>query len=343
MKSELLQQSAGENPREELPLEVEEVVVLGDEEEMIPVRLDCLYTERLSPCDLFHRRRNGGYIFYAAQGTPFEKRIKDRLLAYGVEYLYIHSGDIPLYFNYVREALTSLVRDPFTPSRKKAEAVHSTCKDIMRRVFDDPRASFINQAHEVITPTVDLIVSDDHAARCLIRLTAYDHSTYVHSTNVGIFGIALARILFHSSSGHDMDRLGAGFFLHDLGKCRTPLEILNKPGPLTGEERGVINRHPEEGCSLLEAGGFLTDEARILTLQHHERDDRQGYPYGLGREDIHPYARICRLADVYEALTSLRPYHQPRSTFQALKFMQERIVSDMDQDLLRHFIRLFRG
>ena len=343
MVSELLQHPGEEATSDELPPGMEDVVVFGAEEEMLPVRLDCLYTERLSPCDLFHRRRSGGYLLYAARGALFEQRVKDRLLAYGVEYLYIHSEDVPLYFNYVRETLTSLVRDPFTPSRKKAEAVHSTCKDIMRRVFDDPRASFISQAHEVITPTVDLIVADDYAARCLIRLTAYDHSTYVHSTNVGIFGIALARILFHSEGGHDMNRLGAGFFLHDLGKCQIPLEILNKPGPLTAEERQVVNRHPEDGCRLLESGGFLTEEARILTLQHHERDDRQGYPNGLGREDIHPYARICRLADVYEALTSQRPYHRPLTTFQALKFMKEKVVSDMDQELLRHFIRLFRG
>lgn len=306
-----------------------------------PIGMDCLYSDLQAPCDLYRRIEGGLFVLFAGKGVPFDLDIKWRMRDVGITELYILEEDVSCFFNYIRDAVSRIVNDPCTPSSKKAEAVHISCRETMKRAFSDPRAAFIQQAHEVIDPTVDLIVKDDNATRCLIKLTAYDHLTYVHSTNVGIFGMALARLIYGHNPNHDMKRLGAGFFLHDLGKCKIPLEILNKPGALTDEERGIVNLHPQDGYTMLQESGFLTNEAEILTLQHHERDDGKGYPFGLQRADIHPYARICRIADIYEALTAERPYHQRRSTFEALKFMQEKILTDVDQELMVKFISLF--
>lgn len=313
----------------------------GGEGELYPIGMDCLHLDLRAPCDLYRRMRTGEFVFFARQGIPFDHRIKASLIEFGVGQLYIQEEDISRFFAYIKETLENIVRDPSTSASKKAAAVHVSCRETMKRAYSDPRASFLQQAHEVITPTVDLIVNDDAATRALIKLTAYDHCTYIHSTNVGIFGVALARIMFGQKSAHDMERLGSGFFLHDLGKCKIPIDILNKPGALTSDERDVVNLHPRNGYDLLKEGGFMTDEAEILTLQHHEREDGKGYPAGLISSEIHPYARICRLVDVYEALTAERPYHQRRSTFDALKFMQEKILTDMDQELMVNFVKLF--
>jgi HD-GYP domain-containing protein (c-di-GMP phosphodiesterase class II) len=138
-----------------------------------------------------------------------------------------------------------------------------------------------------------------------------------------------------------MQALGAGFFLHDLGKCKIPIEILNKPGMLTDEEREIVNRHVLDGYQMVESSGLMTDEARTIILQHHERDDGRGYPNQKKAEEIHPYARICRLADIYEALTADRPYHSSRSSFEALKFMKEHVVSGPDEQVFAGFVKLF--
>jgi HD-GYP domain-containing protein (c-di-GMP phosphodiesterase class II) len=103
-----------------------------------------------------------------------------------------------------------------------------------------------------------------------------------------------------------------------------------------------MQTHPQLGYELLEQTGHMTDEARIIILEHHEKDDGTGYPNGLEARDIHPYARICRLADVYEALTSDRPYHTRQSTFDALKLMKNHVLADIDQQLFTHFVKLFR-
>lgn len=307
---------------------------------MFAVDISYLYPESCAPCDLYKKTVQGEFVFFAQKNTPIIDRVKETLDETLTRTLYIQKDDVDHYFDYVNNELKQLVTNPAVQPEKKAEAVYSSCKTILSKVFEDPRATFINQACETITPTVDLIISNRQATKHLVALTAHDHSTYVHSTNVGIFSIALARIFFGDSAGHDMQKLGMGFFLHDLGKCRIPLAILNKPGPLTPEERQVINQHPEAGYQLLHESGRATEEAQIIALQHHERDDGKGYPFGLHGNDIHPYARICRLADVYEALTCNRPYHKQRTTFEALKIIQEN-MSDLDRELLRCFVQLF--
>ena len=310
-------------------------------EQFLPVALATLQFERAAPCDLYRCVRDEQYVFFAKKGVLFDHDAWDRLIASGANLLYIREEERKLYSNYLKETLVSIVNNPAVSSEKKAKAVHSACLQTLQRTFEEPRAVFLAQACEILEPTVNLIVSDDQATKHLIHLTTYDHSTYVHSTNVGIFSIALARILFSGDKQHNMQALGAGFFLHDLGKCKIPIEILNKPGMLTDEERDIVQRHVLDGYQMVESSGLMTDEARTIILQHHERDDGRGYPNKKTAEEIHPYARICRLADIYEALTSDRPYHNSRSSFEALKFMKEHVVSGPDEEVFAGFVKLF--
>ncbi len=307
-----------------------------------PIDLRCLHPELTAPCDLFLRVGPARYTLFACEGLAFSPHHRENLIETGVEELYINEEDSPVFYRYLTDALTKVVQNPHCPSETKAEFVHAACRDIMTKVYSDPRAVFIEQAHEVLWPAVDLVVRDDRATRCLVQLTAHDVSTYTHCTNVGIFAISLAKIFFGSTADHDLHNLAAGFFLHDLGKCKIPLEILNKPGRLDAGEWDVVQTHPREGHDLLAETGHMTDEARIIILEHHEKDDGSGYPEQLSAADIHPYARICRLADVYEALTSDRPYHTRQTTYNALKLMKERVLADMDQELFEHFVKLFK-
>ena len=105
-------------------------------------------------------------------------------------------------------------------------------------------------------------------------------------------------------------RLGLAAILHDVGMCLVPEEILNKPGPLTTEERNLIKRHPELGAQALRQVCPDADWIADLVLQEHERLGGQGYPRGLQGAEIHEYAQIIGLADTFEALLHVRPYRQ---------------------------------
>jgi len=159
---------------------------------------------------------------------------------------------------------------------------------------------------------------------------------------VGVLGVALAKALFRNSSDHDLQALGTGFFLHDLGKVKVPSEIINKPAALTEEEMKLMRRHPADGYKILVETHQLTEEARVIVLQHHERSDGTGYPRGLRKNEIHLYARLCTLADVYDALTSERPYKKKLAAFEALKLMRAEMLHHFQAELFEKFVLMFR-
>jgi HD-GYP domain-containing protein (c-di-GMP phosphodiesterase class II) len=158
---------------------------------------------------------------------------------------------------------------------------------------------------------------------------------------VGFLGIALAKALYRHSDGHDMEELGAAFFLHDIGKVRVSSGLINKPARLSREEILQMRAHPQEGHDLLRDAGVLSDECRVVILQHHERYDGSGYPLEVSGSDIHPYSRICCMADVFDALTSERSYKKPLPLFEALKLMRDEMAAHFDQDMFRRFVLLF--
>ena len=166
--------------------------------------------------------------------------------------------------------------------------------------------------------------------------------TYTHSVNVGLLAVSMAKVLFRGSSGHDMHELGAGFFLHDLGKVQIDLAILNKPGRLTPEETTVMRRHPALGFKILHEAHQLSEECKTIVLQHHERDDGTGYPKQLRGTEIHLYGKICALADVFDALTSNRPYRKGMTSFDALMLMKKEMINHFQKDLYEKFVLIFQ-
>jgi len=178
-------------------------------------------------------------------------------------------------------------------------------------------------------------------AKNLLTITSYDFYTYTHSVNVGVLSVLISKMLFSKSLAHDMHELGAGFFLHDIGKVRVDPAILNKPGRLTDEEMLKMRAHPYQGYKILKETEHLTEECRIIAMQHHERDDGTGYPNRLRGNDIHLYGRICCIADVYDALTSERPYKQRLTPYEALKIMKEQMISHFRKELFDKFVLLF--
>ena len=233
----------------------------------------------------------------------------------------------------LKEAVTSGMA-----AEKKARIVYWSSLEIMGKLLADPKSEKIAQARGGIFHVVDAVFSEDISTQ-LIKLLRHDFYTYTHSVNVGMLSLLLAKSLFTGSSGHNFDELGAGFFLHDLGKAHIPQDIINKPGPLTETEWEIMKSHPEKGYDLLLNAGQLTEESRVIVMQHHEKENGSGYPLGLKGEEIFLYARICRLADVFDALTSNRPYQAKRSAFDALNLMKKGM--SFDDDLFNKFVRLF--
>jgi HD-GYP domain-containing protein (c-di-GMP phosphodiesterase class II) len=242
----------------------------------------------------------------------------------------------------VENTIDDIASSSRTPVRK-AQAVYHHSLQMVKQLFENPSASFIGSSKRVVGKVVDIILTDDETADCLLKVSSHDEYTYMHSMNVGVYATALAKKIYRGQSGHNLREAGAGFFLHDLGKITTPQSIINKPGRLTPEEMEVMRKHPEESYNILRDTDQLSDECSVIALQHHEREDGTGYPFGLKGDQIHDYARICSIADVFDALTSKRSYREPSTAFEAMGIMRDEMLGHFHKEMLRDFIMLFRG
>ena len=240
------------------------------------------------------------------------------------------------------DTLIKSIHDDHLPPRDKAVIVQKHSFTMMKNMLENPTAENIKEAKKGISQIVNLILKDDATLFYLLNITEHDYYTYTHSVDVGILGVAMAKSLFKNQSNHDIHALGAGFFLHDLGKVDIDKAIINKPGRLTDMEMREMRRHPECGFELLLRTRQLTDESKVIVLQHHERFDGTGYPKRLHGDKIHIYGRICAIADVYDALTTERPYKEKMKVFDALKLMREEMIHHFQKDLFERFVLLFK-
>ena len=242
----------------------------------------------------------------------------------------------------VPKKLLSAIEDKTLDSETKAKAVYENSLSLMSRLLESPTAENITASKGAIKSVTDLILRDDETAHNMLLITSHDFYTYTHSVNVGIYSIMLAKELFISSDDHDLEELGAGFFLHDLGKVNVDPAIINKPGRLSDAEMNQMRTHPYQGYKILKEADELSEECEYIVLQHHERYDGNGYPKRLKGDEIHIYGRICCLADVFDALTAERSYKESMSKFNALKLMRDEMHDFFSRDLLEPFILLFR-
>ncbi len=248
----------------------------------------------------------------------------------------------PLSRKIVPDELMEAIHDAKLPPLEKAKAVQAHSFTLISNLLENPTAENIRDAKKGIAEVVDLILTDDKTSLYLLSITSHDFYTYTHSVNVGFLAVSLSKALFNKSTGHDMHELGAGFFLHDLGKVKIDTAIINKPGKLTVEEMNAMKQHPSMGYNVLHDTNQLTPECKKVVLQHHERYDGKGYPYGLKGDDIHLYGKICSIADVFDALTSDRPYRQKLEPFNALRIMKEEMIDHFHRDIFEQFVLLLK-
>ncbi|MBI1389496.1 MAG: HD domain-containing protein [bacterium] len=239
------------------------------------------------------------------------------------------------------EELEELINDPTLPPERKAQLVHDSAMRVAESIFSSPHAACIKTAKHALGGVVNLIFSDRETALNMLKITTYDPDTYQHSVRVGVLAISFTKSLFSEELPHNVEDLGAGFFLHDIGKTVIPSEILHKPGKLDERELAIMKTHPDEGYKLLQRQKQLTHDFGVIVRQHHERADGKGYPDGLTSGQIHIYGKICALADVFDALTTERPYKKAMTTYEALGIMKNKMKGAFDEELFAEFIRLF--
>lgn len=165
----------------------------------------------------------------------------------------------------------------------------------------------------------------------------YDDYTFHHSLSVAIMSIAIGMELGFNNTM--LNELGLAGLLHDIGKVAVPIEIITKPDRLTSEEFGIVKMHPVHAANHLKERNLVNENIFNGIVGHHEKLDGSGYPNQLKGDQIHPYARILAVADVYDALTSNRPYRIPNPPNEAIELVMGGTGSHFDERVVRAFLR----
>lgn len=207
-------------------------------------------------------------------------------------------------------------------------------RDIMQKVIQGGKFELKD-----VQVAVDKIIDDVLAAKGLINLIdARTNESYLfgHSVNVSVLAIMCGKAFGFNQL--ELKHLGLGAFLHDLGMGKLDKKLLVKEGNLTQEEMGQIKGHPMVGFNELRNYRDLSLLASHCALQHHERWDGSGYPRGIKGAEIHLYARIVAVADVFDALVSERPYRQRMQPYEAVEFIQVHANSYFDPEVVEKFL-----
>ena len=207
---------------------------------------------------------------------------------------------------------------------KRASRIVAKGKEAVVSMFQEARMGKAIEA-EAAAPLVEEIsnsvMRNPGALISLARLKTADDYTYLHSVAVCALMIALARQLgLDEQQTRDAGMAG---LLHDLGKALIPLAVLNKPGKLSDEEFALVKTHPAEGHKLLLEGKGVSDAVKDVCLHHHEKVDGSGYPKGLNDKTMSLFARMGAVCDVYDAVTSNRPYKAGWDPAESIKRMAE--------------------
>lgn len=197
-------------------------------------------------------------------------------------------------------------------------------KHAVMAMFNDARmgkAIEVEEAGRLVEEITESVLRHPSALISLARLKNADEYTYMHSVAVCGLMIALARSL--KLKKELVMEAGLAGLLHDIGKMSVDEKILNKPGKLTDEEFAKVKRHPQAGYDILKEVESVTDLAKYVCLHHHEKYDGSGYPASLAGKDIHLLARMGAVCDVYDAITSDRPYKKGWDPAEAIGRMAE--------------------
>ena len=207
---------------------------------------------------------------------------------------------------------------------RRAAKLCERSKAAVVSMFGDARmgqALQFEQAGELVEEISDSIMRHPNALISLARLKNADEYTYMHSVAVCALMIALARNLGLNEG--QVREAGLAGLLHDIGKMAIPNEVLNKPGKLTDNEFATVRDHPEAGSRMLIASKQVSALVLDVCLHHHEKVDGSGYPHRLAGEQISLYARMGAVCDVYDAITSDRPYKRGWDPAESIRKMAE--------------------
>ncbi|MBM4253456.1 MAG: HD domain-containing protein [Deltaproteobacteria bacterium] len=311
-----------------------------DKSKMQALPVDCIKDNSTTDFDLYVEAA-GMLTLYAQAEYRWSRDELSRLVASGHQQLFyptVHKPRAEVYLKLHR--LASL--DTESHPRLRIVNLTAAAAEMTRVLYDhEITPSIIARTGEIAHAMVNCIKADPLCITALGLLVNHDEYTYYHSARVAAYGLAIA-VFMGESDEHKLRDLALGSLLHDVGKSKIERGILGRKGALGPKEWVEIKKHPEYGAAMLEASGLGLVPQQII-LHHHERFDGTGYPHQLTDKEILEEVKIAAFADVFDALTTNRPYQVTRTRFEALALIRDRLLPNLHQESYNAMVELLAG
>ncbi len=251
-------------------------------------------------------------LLYASRGDLLTSKMIDGLKRLGTQSIYIDDSDSGPFDTLATfgEADKSIPDDPLRDYQETIGTIYrqyASFKLLNKLMYP--------KIERPVTQLLDFVLSDAAILKILSKVFMIDGYTLNHSVQVSMISALIGQWL--ELSPEDQFSLAYAGLLHDVGKSKVPVHILNKPSKLTTEEYDIIKKHAEHGFNQIKGLRNMTEDIRTAVLQHHEKSDGSGYPLKLAGDNVHFYAQIICIADIYSAMTTDKVYNRKYTPLKA--------------------------
>ena len=321
------------NPKNTLPKQISESKDSAHQSQKktdshLPIRLNSILPDHPIPFNLF-LNIDEQPVHYLRVGDSLTTEKLHSFQLDAADRFSIQSCEKKVYKNYIEGVLNQ----EELHIQDKALILRESSLSLVEELFESPD---VNQAlkgsKEIIRNFVTFMGQDTQAMTHLVGLSTHDFYTYNHSLDVGIYSLGLGQAIGYGKE--ELQTLGEGALLHDIGKRHVSVDIICKDGPLNDVEWVQMRKHPLYGLQILDAHNTC-EEIKACCFEHHESSLGNGYPQQLQAHEIHHMAKIIAITDTYDALTTQRSYNSPKLPTEALELMKEKLASRYDAELLK--------
>jgi HD-GYP domain-containing protein (c-di-GMP phosphodiesterase class II) len=313
----------------------------GSDQAFFAIKFDLIGPKTELDFALYRHSQEAGRVLLLQPGRSLGQEVWQRLSRAGLD-LYIRRSDKPRYLALQEKVLARLVEEGEVDDRRLAEVAYDLALNVVESSFDLPEPEALRRAENSLRTVVDLIITREKFVAGLLRQVRNSPLLHVHCCNVAVFGLGLAKVLLDLGEECHPRSLAPALFFHDLGHTVTAQGIFDKPRNLTPLEWARIRSHMGIGLEMLTEAGLADETVNHVLLQHHERLDGSGFPDHLRGGEIHLGARICAIADVYDAFTSDRGDQERLSPLAAARTMIQEMAPQFDQGLMGAFLDMFK-
>jgi putative nucleotidyltransferase with HDIG domain len=282
-------------------------------------------------------QKSDDYLLYAKAPYKWSLRELTELTRVGIHELFIEESDEKSYDRYLAINNEIPKIDRSLEPKFRLRTVQDIGQHLVESLFiSDIDEKIVTKLTGVADELVLCLLEEPSSVNEIQTLASYDLYTYVHSVGVGTLTTAMAMKL-GIQKPEELRMYALGGILHDIGKKKVPLNVLNKPGPLLPEEWDLMKAHPTAGGELLEKIPVSKTVREIVTL-HHEKIDGSGYPFGMMGDKIPFHVQVATVADIFNALTTSRCYHRKRSRFEGLMFMKHNLGGKISNEVFKALV-----